>query len=135
MQQLVVAGDLREFPCGGRNGNHHLNLPKAGFRSFVVGRKLPVRVLQGKERCVAIFGHIGTERAIDQSLERSALLPDAGIIRALDQHRSVDVRKGLHIAGKHLQRAVVGLLPAAIGRGEGGKDRCAAIFSGERESF
>jgi hypothetical protein len=85
VQQLVVAGRLRQFPSGRGDRDHHLNLAESCLRNLIICRKLAIRTLQLEKGKVAVAGYIGTEPPIDQRFVRPALHPDAGVVRAFDQ--------------------------------------------------
>ena len=63
-------------------------------------------------------GDILLERAVDQALLRSALLPDAGVGAAFDEDRVVVAGHGADVAGEDGERGVPGGGPCGVGGGE-----------------
>ena len=139
---------MRQFPCGCRDGDDHLDLAESGFRHLDAGGKLSVCTLIGEEGHVVVarrsqWGNdaltaccVCLELAVDQALLWTALLPDAGVHTAFEQHWFLISRNGFDVACKHGERCVPCRPPARIvvrkARQSGGRSGCGGSKGTER---
>jgi len=116
-EELVVVGELGELPCGGGDGDDHLDLAEAHFGHFdgggdLAGGFMTDGTLVGEEGHVVVagdlewgggavvLGDVLAEGSVDEAFVGAALLPDAGVDAAFEEDGAVIAGDEMDVAGE-----------------------------------
>jgi hypothetical protein len=130
LEELAIAGRVRQFPRRGRDRDHHLNLREADPRRSHPAGDLAVLPLRGEEHQVVLPRDDRINVGVGQPFEWPALHPHAGIVAALDQYGLSVVEDLRNVASQGFERAGVNGLVICVARVE----RQSRSSSGSRRS-
>ena len=130
-EELVVSGKLDELPCGGGDGDDHLDLAEANIGHLdgggdLAGGFVADGALESEEGHVVVAGDIEwggsvivglrdvlAEGPVDEAFVGAALLPDAGVDAAFEEDGAVVAWNCVNVAGEGGE----GRVPSALADG------------------